>query len=388
MNTKSNTVLLTGATGYLGAKILLELARRGDTHIIAAVRDASPERIETIKRNFDAAGAAASLEFHAADLTQPNPFAAIAAERLTHIVHTSADTRFNISADIADHLNRDGSRKVFELAERAPNLQALVYLSSVYSGGLVEGKVEEMLFRSTPVFSNHYERSKFESENLLANDFSHLPWQILRVATVIADAESGHAGQINVFHNTARLIFNGLISILPGAPATSLYFVPADLVATTSAQLCFDGTAHTVRHLCFPKRASLTLQSVIDIMMETFASDERFAARRILRPLLTDLDNFLAVSDVVDKGFTGVLLKQAVESIRPFAPQMFSDKDFQVSLPAFATFDNDAFQRQLLRNVLRHLMRDVWLSRNLSAAGRAPANGSPSVKGSISGSTS
>lgn len=362
MAAKENTVLLTGATGYLGSKILYELAKRGDTHIIACVRATATERVEAIKKAIDASGATATIEFRIADLTDANPFRDIAADKITHVIHTSADTRFTISAEIADTLNRDGSRKVFELARRAPNLKSMVYLSSVYSCGLQEGRIEEALYTATPEFANHYERSKFESEQLLAHEFNDLPWQILRVATVIADDINGQTEQINVFHNTARLIFNGLISILPGTAATPIYFVPADLVAGASAQLCFEGAAHSVRHLCFPRQASLTLQTIIDLMMETFAEDERFVSRRILRPLLTDLANFLAVSEVVDKGFAGLILKQAIESIKPLAPQMFSEKDFQVSLPAFASFDTDAVQRQLLRNALRYLMHSVWLS--------------------------
>jgi thioester reductase-like protein len=367
MTTRQHTVLLTGATGYLGSKILIELAKRSDTHIIATVRANSVERVEALKQNIDAGTTAASIEFCIADLTEAEPFRGISPEKITHVIHTSADTRFTISAEIADTVNRDGSQKVFEFARHLPNLQSLVYLSSVYSCGLKEGRIEEALFSTTPEFANHYERSKFESEQLLAEEFGNLPWQILRVATVIADDVNGVAGQINVFHNSARLIFNGLISILPGTSTTPIYFVPADLVASTTAQLCFEGPAHSVRNLCFSKQASLTLQSVIDIMMETFVEDERFVSRRILRPLLTNLDDFLAISDVVDKGFAGLILKQAIESIKPFAPQMFSEKDFQVSLPAFAAFDTDDFQRRLLRNALRHLMCNIWLSSKGSA---------------------
>lgn len=368
MASKANTVLLTGASGYLGEKILRELAQRSDTHIIATVRAHSAQRVDALRKNYDDIGAAASIEFCAVDLTHAAPFQEVEPASVTHVIHTSADTRFNISAEIADTLNRDGSRKVFEFARAMPKLRSLVYLSSVYSCGMHAGEIPETLLPRPVRFANHYERSKFESEQLLAGEFDDLPWQILRVATVIADDVDGRVGQINVFHNTAGLIHHGLISILPGDPYTSIYFVPADLVARNSANLCFAGTAHSVRHLCFPKAASLKLQTIVDIMMETFAEDERFVSRRILRPLLTDLDNFLAVSEVVDKGFAGLILKQSVESIKPFAPQMFSDKDFRVTLPDFAAFAADNYQRQLLRNTLRHLIRSVWRQRKGAAS--------------------
>ena len=363
MITKENTVLLIGATGYLGQKILAQLAHRADTHIIATVRASSAERIDALRKHCDEIGAIASIEFVSADLTDAAPFRELSTTAITHIIHTAADTRFTITSEIADTLNRDGSRKVFEFARSLPNLKAMVYLSSIYACGLNAGTIPEMLLPRPAAFANHYERSKFEAEQMLGAEFDDLPWQILRVATVIADDIDGRVEQINVFHNTAGLIHHGLISILPGDPDTSIYFVPADLVASNSIDLCFAGSAHSVRHLCFPKPANLKLQTIVDIMMETFAEEERFVSRRILRPLLTDLANFLAVSEVVDKGFAGLILKQAVESIKPFAPQMFSDKDFCVTLPDFAASTSDNYQRQLLQHTLRYLMRSVWRSQ-------------------------
>ena len=361
------TILLTGAGGYLGRKILERLSQRPDTHIIAALRDASDERIDALRKIFDTDNTNASIEFVAADLTEPAPFESLSRTDISHIIHTSADTRFNIPEAVADNLNRDGSRKVFEFARTQSHLQALVHLSSIYSCGLNEGSVPEILLERPPAFANHYERSKFETEQILGEEFPDLPWQILRVATVIADDIDGGVDQVNVFHNTAGLVFHGLISILPGNPNTPIYFVPADLVAKNSVELCFSGKPHSVRHLCFTQAASLPLQTIVDIMMETFIEDERFVARRVLPPLLTDLDSFLAVSEVVDKGFTGLVLKQAVESIKPFAPQMFSTKDFAVSLPDFAACGDNDYQQQLLRNTLRYLMHNVWRSHRKEA---------------------
>lgn len=362
MTGTQNTILLTGAGGYLGRKILQRLSQRPDTHVIATLRDASSERIDALQTLFDTGNTTASIEFIPVDLTEPTPFGALSRTDISHIIHTSADTRFNIPEAVADNLNRDGSRKVFEFARKQSQLQALVHLSSIYSCGLNEGTIAGALLERPGAFANHYERSKFETEQILSAEYSDLPWQILRVATVIADDIDGAVDQVNVFHNTAGLVFHGLISILPGNPDTPIYFVPADLVADNSVELCFSGSAHSVHHLCFPREASLPLQTIVDIMMEIFSEDERFMSRRVLPPLLTDLDSFLAVSDVVDKGFTGLVLKQAVESIKPFAPQMFSTKDFSVSLPDFAAYSCNDYQQQLLRNTLRYLMRNVWRS--------------------------
>jgi len=365
MAARKNVILLTGATGYLGGKILAQLARRTDTHVIAAVRAGSTARVAALQKRCGELDA--SIGYFFTDLMDPAPFGALSTEAITHIIHTSADTRFTIPAAVADDLNRDGSRKVFEFARTLPDLRALVYTSSIYSCGLNTGVVPETLLSRPVAFANHYERSKFETEEMLGVEFRDLPWQILRVATVIADDPDGRVEQINVFHNTAGLIHHGLISILPGNPHTSIYLVPADLVASNCVDLCFSGAARIVRNLCFPKAANLTLQTIVDTMMRTFSEDQHFVSRRILRPLLTDLESFLAVSEVVDKSFAGLILKQSVESIKPFAPQMFSDKEFRVTLPEFAAVTSAGYQRQLLQHTLRHLMRNVWRTQRKGA---------------------
>lgn len=356
----ASMVLLTGANGYLGGKILTQLLARESVAVIATIRAASAEEFSVRAKALYAGRDASRLRVVHADLRDEDPFAFARGLPITHVIHAAADTRFTIAADIADSVNRDGSRKVFAFARELTHLQALVYLSSVYSCGLHEGDIPEAPLAQPPAFANHYERSKFEAERILLDEYGDLPWQILRTATVIADDASGRVQQINVFHNTAGLIYRGLISILPGSADTPIYFVDADPVARNCVELCLHGAPRSVRHLCYPQAACLSLQALVDTLMQAYRHDEQFAARRILPPLLTGLDEFYAVADVLDRGFTGLILKQSVESVRPFAPQLFSTKSFAVTLPDFAALDSDRYQRNLLTNTVTHLIHNVW----------------------------
>jgi len=329
---------------------------------VATIRADSREMFDTKAAALRAGVDATRLQIIEADLLDDDPLRAARGLPITHVIHAAADTRFTISAEIADTLNRDGSRKVFEFARSLPQLQALVYVSSIYSCGLLAGDIAEAPLAEPPLFANHYERSKFEAERMLLTEYADLPWQILRTATVIADNTAGQVQQINVFHNTAGLIYRGLISILPGSGDTPIYFVDADPVAKNCVDLCFGGEPQTIRHLCYPQRACLSLQGVVDTLVDTFRTDEQFASRRILPPLLTGLDEFYAVADVLDRGFTGLILKQSVESVRPFAPQLFSKKSFAVTLPDFLAFDSDQYQREMLANTANYLIHNLWRS--------------------------
>lgn len=97
--------------------------------------------------------------------------------------------------------------------------------------GLVAGSVTESPIPLRPAFANHYERSKWEAETCLIKQFPDLPWEIVRMPTAISDDATGTISQFNAFHNTLKLCYYGLLSLLPGKPDTPVYLVSAEFVA-------------------------------------------------------------------------------------------------------------------------------------------------------------
>src|SRR5262249_28275867 len=146
------------------------------------------------------------------------------------IIHTAAVTKFNVDSETAESVNIQGAEKLLKFASRCDSLETFGLLSTVYASGLKAGTIEELPLEDVS-FANHYERSKCASETKLMRDFDYLPWRILRVATVIADDHSGCVTQFNAFHNTLKLLYYGLLSLIPGNPGTPLYFVTGDFVA-------------------------------------------------------------------------------------------------------------------------------------------------------------
>lgn len=323
-------VLITGAGGYLGSLV----AQR--------YRAAGEEVVAHGRATGDLAGA--------------EPFAGVDPSSITRIVHSGALTRFDVSRDDARAVNVEGTRKLLAFARRCPRLEALGFVSTVYATGLRAGPIEERLYDGGPGFANEYERSKWEAEQLVAAA-GDLPWRILRVATVVADDDSGRVTQHNAFHETLKLWFHGLLPLVPGDGATPLYLVTGDFVSSAIVSLLDAGAG--VYHLAHAE--NLTLVEMLDVVAAAFDEVESFRRRRVLPPLLGDRETFDLLAAGVD-AFGGGLVRQSLGSVVPFARQLFVRKDVDNSRLRAAL--GDRYQApdpsELVRRACRHLVGTKW----------------------------
>lgn len=334
-------VLVTGAAGYLGRRIVEQCQADGSWDVVAHTR---------------ATG----------DLCDPQPFARLPADvraRIRHIVHSAAVTRFNVDAATADAVNVEGTRRVVDVARACPNLERLALISTVYASGLRSGAVPEERLDDSAGFANHYERSKWEAEEVVAA--SGVPWTIARVATVIADADDGAVGQHNAFHTTLRLWFYGLLSVLPGKPATPLYLVTGDFVAGHVRAIL--GADPGVYHLSHTRAESLTLGDALAIAAGVFEEDAEFRRKRILPPLLADAESFGLMAEGIAT-FGGEVVSQAMGTVSPFGAQLYIDKDIEnghlrAAVDRYEAPDAPA----LLANVVRFLVATRWGRRDAVA---------------------
>jgi nucleoside-diphosphate-sugar epimerase len=337
----SRTILVTGGDGYLGAAIARALlAEPGDRVVLwnharaaaAAGNDAGYATAHdtaqvTMAGAAPGADAAGRVEVHAGELRDTAPFAGVDPGAITHIVHAAAITRFNVDAELAQAVNVDGTRRLLEFARRCPRLQHLALLGSLYAAGLRDGPVAEAPLAGDAGFANHYERSKRAAEDLCLGEFGDLPTSILRLATVIADDASGRVTRFNAIHNSLRLMFHGLLSVFPGDAATPVYAITRDWAAQASARLLREQPPGAVYHLAPSAADALGLGRLLALAHAAFDEDAGYRGNRTPAPLLCDLPAFRALEEGV-RQFGGPVLGQAVASIGPFAPQLFSAKQF------------------------------------------------------------
>lgn len=313
------TVLVTGARGYVGRLVVRRYLEEG-TEVLVHGRQATK-------------AAPAGVLPVVGDLADEDPFVAVGDElrdRITAIVHAGAITRFDVDEERARVVNVEGTAKVVDFARRCPRLESFGLVSTVYATGLRAGRVAEELYDDDPGFANAYEWSKWRAEQLVAEAAAEVPWRILRVATVIADDESGRVTQHNAFHETLKLWFHGLLPLLPGDAATPLYLVTGDFVARAILELMRPESPGGVFHLAHESGDSLTLGQAVDAVSQAFETVDGFRRRRVLRPLLGDEESFDLLASGVDS-FGGGLVRQSLQSVVPFARQLFVAKQLDNS---------------------------------------------------------
>jgi thioester reductase-like protein len=321
-------VLITGADGYIGSRLARKYRASTDLPLLLWIRARDVSEFEckkaVLQDQFPEAGK--RILYACGDLGQPEPFAIIDPGSVGSIIHAAAVTRFNVDATTARQVNIEGTIKLLNFAETCKGLERFALISTIYSSGLKDGLIAEQQCDGSAGFANHYERSKWEAEAAVIQRQDRLPWKIFRVATIIADDDAGRVVQYNAFHNTLKLFYYGLLSVIPGDPNTPLYFVTGDFVTEAIYHSMDDTQERSIYHVTHRRAESPTLAGLIDTAFETFQSDDGFRKRRVLRPLYSDLESFNLLADGLTAFGQGVM-GQAVSSVSPFAPQLFVNKD-------------------------------------------------------------
>ncbi|HEX5735319.1 MAG TPA: SDR family oxidoreductase [Blastocatellia bacterium] len=359
-------ILITGGDGYLGQRLATRYLEQTDSSVLLWMRardeqefQAKRERLVRAFEEFEP-----RVGFCYGDLVSERPFEFIDPNSIKKIIHAASVIRFNVDEETARRVNIEGTEKLLRFAEGCKNLDGLGLLSTVYASGLRTGVIEEAPLDNSAGFANHYEQSKWASEAMLIRQFDHLPWQIFRVATVIADSGVGHVMQYNAFHNTLKLFYYGLLSLIPGTPDTPVYFVTGDFVADSAFELMSARAGKAIYHVSHTERESLTLGELIDTAFEVFGQEEDFKTRRVLKPLYSDAESFDILVDGIS-AFGGGIVNQAVSSVAPFGKQLFIKKDIRNSklLAALRNY-SEPDARSLILNTCRYLVRTRWGKRD------------------------
>jgi nucleoside-diphosphate-sugar epimerase len=213
------TLLLTGATGFLGSYLASRLPAAPD----CVVRGRDPQsRLNAALAPLGARGRAVAGDLAGGPLD-------IDVSEVTHIVHCAADVAFTRPLAEARTINVGGARRVVELAERAPRLERVVHVSTSYVAGRHAGSFGEDDLDRGQSFRNTYEQTKFEAEQLVRS--AGLPLTVVRPSIVVGESTSGWTSSFNVLYPPLRAFARGLVERVPADPSASVDVVPVDHVA-------------------------------------------------------------------------------------------------------------------------------------------------------------
>jgi long-chain acyl-CoA synthetase len=242
--TSSGTVLLTGATGFVGMEVLARVLEQTDLDVVALVRadddGGAQARVDELLTTLVAPSArphTGRVRALAADLESPGlGLSPVAQERIaskiTAAVHCAASISFTLPLEEARRINVDGTREIVKLAARAHargTLDRFVHVSTAYVAGDRIGLVSEQDGDVGQGFRNTYERTKLEAEEVVRD--SGLPAAIVRPSVIVGDSDTGWTRAFNVIYWPLQAFARGLFPAVPGDPGACLDIVPVDVVA-------------------------------------------------------------------------------------------------------------------------------------------------------------
>ncbi len=258
------TILLTGATGFLGRHLLHDLRSRG--HPVAVL--VRPEGTATATQRLTAllasrSGAIATTPPPVAltgDLTLPD-LGLSASDRAwlsancPAVLHAAASVRFRSDGQGEPHAtNVEGTRRLADLCANL-GLREFHYISTAFVCGDRRGPVLEDELDQGQGFHNVYEQSKFEAERVLGGD-GRLRLTVYRPSVIVGDSRTGattsYQGLYRVFEvgdRAARPVVPGglrrsLSVALPFRGDEAQDLVPVDWVAQAIVRLLERPAAH------------------------------------------------------------------------------------------------------------------------------------------------
>jgi thioester reductase-like protein len=229
------TVFVTGATGFIGRRLLERLLARG-TDVHALARPQSVVRLQALAQRL-----------HAADRVQPvvgdlgAPMLGVEprwirehAGGIDHVFHLAAVYDIDASDEANESANVGGTRETVAVAN-ALQAGCLHHVSSVAAAGSYVGTFTEAMFDEGQSLPHPYHRTKFESERV-AREQTRVPWRIYRPAIVVGDSRTGEMDKVDgpyyffpLLHAASELP-SVLRFLAPRLGATNL--VPVDFVAS------------------------------------------------------------------------------------------------------------------------------------------------------------
>jgi thioester reductase-like protein len=356
------SVLLTGATGFIGMEVLARFLERGERRIAVLVRAASDQaargRIAAVLANLFGARAeqyAPRVEAVAGELTAPHLGLAHArcaglAAQVTTIVHSAASVSFTLPLEEARKINLEGTRRMLEFAElarRRGGLERYGHVSTAYVAGTHAGRFAECDLDVGQEFRNSYEQSKFEAEQLVRAQ-PGLPFTIMRPSIVVGDRRSGWTAAFNVLYWPLRAFARGLFTAVPAIPTALVDVVSVDYVADAIHELCESGGGMGETYHLTAGASASTIGEIAQLASRYF----RRPLPRVLSPV-----EFAAL-----EGEGGEVQRSALEGSRAYFPYFSVGTVFDESVTR-ARLEPTGIRVSPLGEYLERLLDFATLSR-------------------------
>jgi thioester reductase-like protein len=194
---------VTGATGFIGRRLVERLLenRQGKIHVL--VREGSKGRLDDLVERWGVVAGPAAADRVVpvfGDLRRP----LLGVEqgqidelhgKITHFFHLAAVYDMTAPAQRNTAVNVGGTTHAVELA-RALEAKHLHHVSSIAVAGQYRGTFDEEMFEEGQRLPSPYHRTKFESERIVREQ-PYVPWRVYRPGIVVGDSRTGEMDKVD-----------------------------------------------------------------------------------------------------------------------------------------------------------------------------------------------
>ncbi|MCT6717502.1 SDR family oxidoreductase [Acidovorax sp. 22279] len=227
---------VTGATGFIGKRLVKKLLERKGAVVHFLIRKESADKVADL-RSFWGVGPARAVPVFG-DLTAKK--LGVSADdvkklkgQIDHFYHLAAVYDLAADEETQVAVNIEGTRNTVDLA-KAIDAGHFHHVSSIAAAGLYEGVFREDMFEEAEGLDHPYFQTKHESEKIVRQDCK-VPWTVYRPAMVVGDSTTGEMDKIDGPYYFFKLI-QRLRQLLPpwmptvGLEGGRVNIVPVDFV--------------------------------------------------------------------------------------------------------------------------------------------------------------
>ncbi|MEJ6000982.1 SDR family oxidoreductase [Paucibacter soli] len=189
---------VTGATGFIGKRLVKKLLTRRGSTVYFLLRQESAGKLPELLEYWGVAKTRAIPVY--GDLTAKK--LGVSAEQIKalkgsidHVYHLAAVYDLKADEESQIRANIDGTRSMVEFAQ-AIDAGHVHHVSSIAAAGLYEGVFREDMFDEAENLDHPYFSTKHESEKIVRKECKK-PWTVYRPAMVVGDSSTGQMDKID-----------------------------------------------------------------------------------------------------------------------------------------------------------------------------------------------
>ncbi len=240
---------VTGASGFIGKRLVRKLLERRGSIVHFLVRDAAPEKVDALRAYWGVdARRAIPVEGDIARAglgLKPADRKALTG-KIRHFFHLAALYDLKAEADEQIRVNVEGTRNVVRFANEI-KAGCFNHVSSIAAAGMFEGMFREDMFDEAENLDHPYYSTKHDSEKIVRTELK-VPFRIYRPGSVVGDSKTGEMDKIDGPYYFFKLIQRLRQALPPWMPTVGIEGGRINIVPVDFVVAALDHIAHAPGH--------------------------------------------------------------------------------------------------------------------------------------------